>query len=223
MSNHLSEMKKTSSFSEFDKTVLKQVLPKNKGKKQLFQNPYLEQLTRTHILVPIGIFVSFAYFLLYYGSVYKDLSWGLLAGLFGIGMLVFTFVEYLVHRYVFHLFADTPQKANFQYKFHGVHHEYPKDKDRLAMPPILSALIICLLFGFYYLVMGNLAYGFTAGFAVGYASYLGVHYMVHAFPPPKNVFKLLWINHGIHHYKDEHVAFGVSSPLWDWIFGTLPR
>jgi 4-hydroxysphinganine ceramide fatty acyl 2-hydroxylase len=201
----------------------KSISPKKSGGKQLFKNPILEKLTRTHILVPIGIFVLFASFWIYYGGTAKNVAWGALISTFVLGTLAFTLVEYVVHRYIFHLIPNTPSKADFQYKFHGVHHEYPKDKDRLAMPPILSTLIINMFFGLFYLAMGNYAYGFTAGFAVGYASYLGVHYIVHAYQPPKNSFRILWINHAIHHYKDDEVAFGVSSPLWDWVFGTLPK
>ncbi len=59
------------------------------------------------------------------------------------------------------------------------------------------------------------------GFLVGYASHLAVHYLVHAYPPPKNFFKALWVNHSVHHYKDGEVVFGVSSPLWDYIYGTM--
>ncbi|MGB3618930.1 MAG: sterol desaturase family protein, partial [Catalinimonas sp.] len=33
----------------------------------------------------------------------------------------------------------------------------------------------------------------------------------------------LWVHHSIHHFKDDERAFGVSSPLWDWVFGTMPR
>ncbi len=200
-----------------------QVSPKNNGRKQLFENSFLERLTRTHILVPISIFATFAIALVCYGAVFRELTLLSIAIPFFLGILAFTLVEYVVHRYIFHMLPDTPAKADIQYKFHGVHHEYPKDKDRLAMPPILSATIMCLLFGLFYLFMGNYAFGFTAGFGLGYASYLGVHYVVHAFPPPKNFLRILWINHSIHHYKDDEVAFGVSSPLWDWVFGTLPK
>lgn len=207
-------------MEQFSQTV---PTPKNSGQKRLFQNPYLEKLTRTHILAPISIFFVISASLLYYAAAAKGFSVLLLSALFLGGMLFCTLVEYLVHRYIFHLIPDTPAKTKIQYTFHGVHHEFPKDKDRLAMPPILSVTIITLFFGLYYLVMRDYAYGFTAGFAVGYASYLGVHYVVHAFQPPKNIFRILWINHGIHHYKDDEVAFGVSSPLWDWIFGTLPK
>jgi sterol desaturase/sphingolipid hydroxylase (fatty acid hydroxylase superfamily) len=69
--------------------------------------------------------------------------------------------------------------------------------------------------------MGDYAFAFLPGFLVGYASYLAVHYMVHAYQPPRNFMKMLWVNHGIHHYKDGEIIFGVSSPLWDYIFGTM--
>jgi len=216
-------MKLINSFLIQDKTGDKQFAHKNIGKKQLFQNPHLERLTHTQILVPISIFTILAIALFYYSITSKDLSFVLLASLFLMGTLTFTFVEYLVHRYVFHLSANTPQKMDFQYKFHGVHHAHPKDEDRLAMPPIVSITILTIVFGVAYLIVSNYAYSFTAGFSIGYASYLAVHYMVHAFQPPKNFLRILWVNHGIHHYKNEEVAFGVSSPFWDWVFGTLPK
>ncbi|MEX2379667.1 MAG: sterol desaturase family protein, partial [Vicingaceae bacterium] len=40
--------------------------------------------------------------------------------------------------------------------------------------------------------------------------------------PPKNFLKQLWIHHSIHHYQEDDKAFGVSSPLWDYVFGTMP-
>jgi sterol desaturase/sphingolipid hydroxylase (fatty acid hydroxylase superfamily) len=33
--------------------------------------------------------------------------------------------------------------------------------------------------------------------------------------------KPLWRNHHLHHYKNEHHGFGVSSTLWDLVFGTM--
>lgn len=196
--------------------------PKNNGTKQLFQNPVLEKLTRTHIAVPITLFLAISAGLLYYGSITTPLvAWQFVA-LFFAGMFVFSFVEYTVHRRIFHMEADTPRKAKIQYTMHGVHHEYPKDKSRLAMPPVLSLLISSILGVIFYLLMGDYMFGFLPGFLTGYAAYLFVHYAVHAFPPPKNFLKVLWVNHGIHHYKDGNKAFGVSSPLWDWVFRTMP-
>ncbi|WP_250630838.1 sterol desaturase family protein [Rhodoflexus caldus] len=196
--------------------------PKNNGTKQLFQNPILEKLTRTHIAVPISLFIGISAGLIYYGTILTNLAAWQFVALFFVGLFVFSFVEYTVHRRVFHMEPDTPRKAKLQYTMHGVHHEYPKDKDRLAMPPLLSLTISSVLGVLFYWLMGDYMFGFLPGFLTGYAAYLFVHYAVHAFAPPKNFLKVLWINHGIHHYKDHDKAFGVSSPLWDWVFRTLP-
>ena len=197
------------------------IKPQNKGTKRLFENPILERLTRTHISVPLVIFFSYAAGLLYWSVTYTSLSAGTTVGMFFLGMLSFTWVEYNVHRYFFHMKATTERRAKIQYTAHGVHHEFPKDKDRLAMPPVLSITISTILLFVFRLILGDLVFSFLPGFLVGYAGYLSVHYMVHAFQPPKNFFKALWINHGTHHYKDGQVVFGVSSPLWDYIYRTM--
>jgi len=197
--------------------------PKGSGTKQLFDNPILEKLSRTHIAVPITILNGAALFILYWGFAERDMQILTLLGLFFAGFLIFTLVEYLVHKYVFHMVPSSKFKESLQYKVHGVHHDYPKDKDRLAMPPLLSATLAAVLFFFFRLIMGDLAFGFMPGFVFGYTSYLFVHYIVHAWSPPNNIFKELWIHHSIHHYKDHERAYGVSSPLWDLILGTMPK
>ncbi len=198
------------------------IKPKNKGQKVLFKNPVLEKLTRTHIAVPISIFVIFSVSLIGYAFTYSSLPAYLIGILFVSGFLIFTLIEYIVHRYVFHMEPDTEIKEKIQYNFHGVHHEYPKDKGRLAMPPIISIILAATLLYVFHYVIGQYTFAFLPGFVLGYVSYISVHYAVHAYPPPKNFLKILWINHSIHHYKDHNKAYGVSSPLWDFVFGTLP-
>ena len=197
------------------------IAPKNKGTQKLFQNPVLERLSRTHIAVPLTIFSVFALGLLAWSVTHTSLSAGTTIGLFLFGVIAFTWVEYVVHRYVFHMKTYSAFRTKFQYIVHGVHHEYPKDKDRLAMPPLLSVTISTILLLLFRLVMGDFTFAFLPGFIVGYAAYLGVHYMVHAFAPPKNFFKFLWVNHGTHHYKNGEMIYGVSSPLWDYVYGTM--
>lgn len=198
-----------------------EIKPQNKGTRQLFKNPVLERLSRTHIAVPLVIFFSYAAGLLYWSVTHTSLSPWLTVVLFFTGWLVFTWVEYQVHRHVFHMATYTKWREKLQYTMHGVHHEFPKDKDRLAMPPLLSVTIATILLLLLRLVLGDFVFAFLPGFLVGYASYLGVHYMVHVYQPPKNFLKALWINHGIHHYKNGEIVFGVSSPLWDYIYGTM--
>jgi len=189
---------------------------------QVFENKILERLSRTHILVPISILTAFSVYLLYYSLNHNLLSVTATASIFVFGVLLFTLVEYLVHRYVFHMEPTTKRKEEIVYKFHGVHHDFPRDKDRLAMPPLVSSTIVAILFVILRYTLGVYTFAFLPGFVIGYCSYLGVHFIVHAYQPPKNFFKHLWIHHGIHHYKDQERAFGVSSPLWDFIFGTMP-
>lgn len=197
------------------------IKPQNKGTKQLFDSPILEKLSRTHISVPLIIFGVYAAALLYWSITHTALSPWMTSAMFVVGFVAFTWVEYNTHRHIFHMKIYTETRKKIQYLIHGVHHEFPKDKERLAMPPLVSITIATVLLLIFRVLMGDLVFSFLPGFLVGYAYYLSVHYMVHAFPPPKNFLKTLWVNHGIHHYKNGEVVFGVSSPFWDYVYGTL--
>src|SRR5918993_5008783 len=109
------------------------VRPKNIGSKQLFKSPVLEKLSRTHISIPLGIFLTFSCALLYWSITHTSLSAWQTVGMFVLGVLTFTWVEYNMHRYVFHMSTYSKFRSKLQYVIHSVHHEFPKDKDRLAM------------------------------------------------------------------------------------------
>lgn len=196
-------------------------VPKNKGTKQLFKSPILEKLSRTHISIPLTIFFSYAAALLYWSITHTSLDAWTTTGMFSFGFVLFTWVEYMTHRYIFHMDTYTKWREKLQYTIHGVHHEYPKDKSRLAMPPLLSITIATVLLLGLRVILGDLVFAFLPGFLVGYAFYLSVHYIVHVYQPPKNFFKALWINHSVHHYKHGEYVFGVSSPFWDYVYGTM--
>jgi len=197
--------------------------PDNFGTAQIFSNPILEKISRTNILVPITMFIILGIISIYFGIQKTSLGIGTAILLFLVGYIGFTLVEYMMHKHFFHMEPNTPIKDKLQYTVHGIHHDYPKDKDRLAMPPFVSAAYAAILYLIFKLIMGDLAYYFLPGFLLGYALYLGIHYLVHAVQPPKNFMKVLWVHHAIHHYKNPDVAFGVSTPLWDYILGTVPK
>jgi len=199
------------------------IRPKHTGTKRVFNNPILERLSRTHIAVPITLLLTIAGVLLYYAFLFTNLDKVLIPFLFFSGVIFFTLMEYLAHRYLFHMNPNTEWKKKFVYTVHGVHHEFPKDKERLAMPVPASLLLSATFFGLFYLLMDTKVFGFLPGVMTGYCFYLFVHYIVHAYQPPKNFFKVLWINHSMHHYKDSSQIFGVSSPFWDYVFGTFPK
>ena len=131
--------------------------PKNKGTKQLFKNPILEKLTRTHISVPLVIFGLYSAALLYWSMTRTTITIGTTVGLFGLGFLAFTLFEYLMHRFIFHMGTYTRIRAKVQYMIHGVHHEFPRDKQRLAMPPVLSITIATTLLILFQFLMYQIA------------------------------------------------------------------
>jgi sterol desaturase/sphingolipid hydroxylase (fatty acid hydroxylase superfamily) len=197
--------------------------PDNFGSAQIFSNPVLERISRTHISIPITLFLAISSVSLYYGVTATSIPFGFGLAVAMLGIVAFTFVEYMMHKHFFHMEPDTPIKDKLQYGIHGVHHDYPRDKDRLAMPPFVSAAYAAILYLVFTLLIGDFALYFLPGFLLGYSGYLGVHYVVHVYNPPKNFLKILWVNHAIHHYKNPDSAFGVSSPLWDYLLGTLPK
>ena len=197
--------------------------PDNFGSAKMFSNPLMERISRTHISIPITMFLTISAVSFYYALTVTEIGLGIGMLVLAVGLFAFTFVEYMMHKHFFHMEPDTPAKDKLQYSIHGVHHDYPKDKDRLAMPPFVSAAYAAIFYLVFTLIMGDYALYFLPGFLLGYTAYLGVHFIVHAYNPPKNFLKILWVNHAIHHYKDPDTSFGVSSPLWDYLLGTMPK
>lgn len=194
----------------------------NEEDARVYENPVLHALSKNHISAPLIIFYGGGSALSIYAFFKFELGAVSLLLYFLTGMLLFTLIEYLVHRFLYHL-PQVYEEGGVAYALHGIHHKYPKDKKRLVMPPVLSVVLASIILGINYFFMGGNGFPFTGGFLFGYAGYLTVHYVVHRFKPPKNFFKQLWIHHSIHHYKDDEVAFGVSSPLWDFVFRTMPK
>lgn len=195
---------------------------KNKGQARLFRNDYMEMMTKTHPFVIYSIYFPIIIFMLYQGAVKKHIPAGTEALLFISGTLFWSLFEYFMHRYLFHMVVESPRAKRFVYTMHGVHHEYPRDKERLFMPPVPSLIVSCIIFSIMYGIMKWYALSFFPGFAFGYIIYGSMHYAIHAFAPPRFM-KALWRNHHLHHYKAPDKGYGVSSVLWDIVFGTVPK
>jgi sterol desaturase/sphingolipid hydroxylase (fatty acid hydroxylase superfamily) len=193
----------------------------NKGQARLFRNDFLEMLTKTHPLVIWGMYIPVIVYMLYYSNAKLGISGGRVALVFLVGMLFWSLFEYIAHRYLFHFEAKTDRMRKFVYTMHGNHHHYPRDRQRLFMPPIPSLIIASALFGLMYLAMRQYTFMFFPGFIFGYLMYGTMHYAIHAWNPPFKWMKGLWRNHHLHHYKNEHNGYGVSSTIWDHVFGTM--
>lgn len=194
---------------------------RNKGQARLFENHYLEMLTKTHPLVIWGMYLPVIGFMLYHSRTGLQFSYEAIALIFTGALLFWTFFEYIMHRFVFHMVSENPRLRRLTYMLHGNHHEYPRDRQRLFMPPVPSLLIASLLFGAMHLLLGDAAFIFFPGFLLGYLIYGSLHYAIHAWNPPFKFMKPLWRNHHLHHYKSDEKGFGVSTSLWDRVFGTF--
>lgn len=193
----------------------------NKGQARLFKSDYLEMLTKTHPLVIWGMYIPIIGFLLYYSSNTFLYSFSRIGATFLGGMFFWTLFEYVFHRFIFHWVSDNPRIQKIAYVLHGNHHHYPRDKERLFMPPVPSLILASAILSIMYLVAGKAAFMFFPGFLLGYLLYGTMHYAIHAWNPPFKWMKPLWRNHHLHHYKNEHQGFGVSTTIWDRIFGTM--
>jgi sterol desaturase/sphingolipid hydroxylase (fatty acid hydroxylase superfamily) len=193
----------------------------NKGQARLFKNEFLEMLTKTHPLVIWGMYLPVMIYMIYYSNAKLNVGGGRIVLIFLAGMLFWTLFEYIAHRFLFHFVANSGKAQKFIYTLHGNHHHYPRDKQRLFMPPVPSLILASAIFGLQWLIMGEQTLMFFPGFLFGYLMYGSMHYAIHAWNPPFKWMKGLWRNHHLHHYKNEHNGFGVSSTIWDHIFGTM--
>ncbi|HYW35589.1 MAG TPA: sterol desaturase family protein [Balneolaceae bacterium] len=198
---------------------------KHEGQGTIFEDSFLEPLTKCPPYISATIYSSIGIGILYVG-IHKHVMNNFWTGaaLFVGAIFLWTLFEYFAHRYIFHLdeyFPDSKFAHKLAFTLHGIHHEYPRDKDRIVMPPVPGMLIIGLLFGIYYAIMGNYVFIFLPGFMTGYLLYTRVHYKTHTRHIPSYL-KSQYRRHSLHHYKYPDKAFGISTGLWDRVFGTMP-
>jgi sterol desaturase/sphingolipid hydroxylase (fatty acid hydroxylase superfamily) len=145
-----------------------------------------------------------------------------------VGLFFWTFTEYTLHRFLFHFKPRNPTQERISFLFHGVHHAQPQCKTRLVMPPIVSIPMALIMYGLIYLVMGVIIkapYWIAPLFSamlLGYLIYDLTHYATHHLPMRSGYLRYLKRYHMKHHYKTWESRFGVTSPLWDKVFGTFP-
>ncbi|XP_059178806.1 fatty acid 2-hydroxylase-like [Physella acuta] len=145
--------------------------------------------------------------------------------LFVLGVAFWTLLEYVIHRWLFHLRppSDWPFFIRLHFSLHGQHHKSPMDPKRLVFPP-LPALFFAVSFFLMCLAIfpTGMAQIIFSGIVSGYVSYDLIHYYLHhGGKPYLNYFQRLKTHHNLHHYKHQQKGFGISSKFWDYPFGTV--
>lgn len=142
---------------------------------------------------------------------------------------LFPFVEWVIHVLVLHWrplrvagVTLDPQLA----RKHRAHHFNPRDTALVFIPlqslvgALVSSTAVALL------LFPRTALGLTflvLVLAVGLV-YEWTHYLVHTdYTPRSAVYRFIWRNHRLHHYKNERYWFGVTTPgTADRVLGTYP-
>ncbi len=185
---------------------------------RVFENLVLDKLSRVHWTFPL-VYLPIAAWLIWQTPGDRS-SVAIVACVFA-GYAIWTFMEYLFHRWIFHWEMPGKFGARLHFLLHGIHHVHPNDPLRLVMPPLMSVPMMLfawpvatLLFGF------ELRYPGLAGFMVGYVIYDEIHFHIHHRPPRTKIEATLRRLHMLHHFRDPDRGYGVSAPWWDHVFGT---
>ena len=195
---------------------------------RLFKSDFLEFFTHISPVTIIVLWLPIAVLLMVYAVMnIPDSAFPIYIPLgFLIGLFLWTFAEYTLHRFLFHHKPTSPRQERIFFLFHGIHHAQPQVKTRLVMPLPVSIPGFVIFFGLFYLILAVLLKSpqwvapLMSGFLIGYLAYDLTHYATHHFPMRSGYAKFIKRYHMQHHYKDPDTRFGVSSPIWDWVFLT---
>ncbi len=190
---------------------------------EMFDSAFLNCFSRVHPAVPAVVFVPVVVAMEWLGAD-RGLGAGTLVLLTLGGVGIWTLTEYWLHRLVFHWEPDNDFGHRMHFIIHGVHHDHPNDKLRLVMPPAVSIPLAAL---FYVRLLPRLRQ------PRGLPTVRRLHrrlpdLRLHALlrPPLRaevRTGKQLREQHMRHHFQDHRYGFGVSSPIWDAVFRTMPR
>ena len=131
---------------------------------------------------------------------------------YGAGLLSWSLLEYVAHRWIYHK-GRSPAHVG-----HEMHHESPKML--IAMPWfVVTTLLGCVWVCAYWLQI-HFILSFMAGLTTGFVFYGAFHHVHHHFHIKNSWYRKLRSHHVIHHQFPD-VNFGVTSRLWDHVFGTV--
>lgn len=188
----------------------------------MFANSMMERMTSTPWFVVPLLWVPVACALLHHAHTRLGLAAASLPWAVAVGVLGWQLVEYSIHRWLFHLKPTGPKSIELHFMLHGHHHKYPMDVDRLVFPPLPAGLAMGLFFG----LLASLlplawAVALMGGGILGYTAYDTTHWALHSNAWDPFVTPKLRTSHMDHHYVNDTVGYGISSTLYDLLFGTL--
>jgi sterol desaturase/sphingolipid hydroxylase (fatty acid hydroxylase superfamily) len=146
---------------------------------------------------------------------------------FTIGVLGWTLLEYGLHRFLFHMRVPlrNPHLRDIVNGSHLLHHASPRDATKILVHPLYGLVVSAILYGVVYVISGSLfsAAALMSGIWAGFLYYEAVHYRVHCSLSGTGLVARQRRAHFYHHFTNNKRCFGVTSPLWDYVFRTALR
>jgi sterol desaturase/sphingolipid hydroxylase (fatty acid hydroxylase superfamily) len=152
-------------------------------------------------------------------------TWIALLWLVPMGFVLWTLLEYGLHRFAFHMDNRETVLGRILSSSHLGHHAAPRDPDKVLVHTSFAAPISILLLALLYGVTGDLfeAAGVMTGIWAGFLYYELVHYRVHCTASNFPFIARQRRVHFYHHFSNADYCFGVTTPVWDYVFGTARR
>lgn len=197
---------------------MNQVSQHSRQRVTLFQSARLERLTVISLRWFVVLWTVLLPVIALVGFVWAPTLWA--PALIGLGWLIWSLTEYLLHRHVFHFEPRSPLLQRAVFVIHGNHHADPNDPLRNLMPPIVSVPVGLLVWAAALAVAGPAGTWLLLGFMSGYVFYDIVHYACHQFPMKGRVGRVLKMHHMRHHYLRAEGNYAITGILWDRIFFT---
>ena len=188
---------------------------------RMFENNFLNFFSKIHPYAPLVVYLPIIGYWTY--LCVTDTPLGLFAqlGLALAGIFAWTFMEYFIHRFVFHYHPTSKIGKRLLFILHGVHHDYPQDSTRLVFPPALSLPLAVLFYFLFLLIVGPVMVNpLFVGFISAYLFYDMLHYATHHVNVKGKWFKMMKKHHMDHHYRNPNEGYGFTSKIWDYIFQT---
>jgi cyclopropane-fatty-acyl-phospholipid synthase len=131
------------------------------------------------------------------------------------GFVVFTLVEYAIHRWLLH------NPKCFLFPLHEAHHH---DPHAVAAGLFFTSLAVLMpVWALLTIVLGWQGGSFfLSGLAAGNLYFGLIHQFEHSIRINQIPFRWMqgrWAAHSVHH-KLDNTNFGVMTSFWDWVFGT---
>lgn len=200
---------------------------KNHTTPRLYENNFLEALSRCPFWLPPIIYVPVIAYFQYEGYTSFPNDQLIVGVVLGIGGFAFwTFTEYMIHRFVFHYKPTSKAGKRFIFVVHGVHHDYPNDLYRLVFPISVSIPLAVLFYFLFTLIpWSHESYIsiFFGSFILGYLCYDMLHFATHALAGKGGLFSVIKKHHMNHHFLESNSRFGISNGFWDVIFRSKGR